>query len=359
MWRLVGTLLALAPAIRCDGSAFAFAPAFEASPHLHPCPLRSLGHGYGHAHAGGPMGGFRCSRKRWLRNESSGPLQLLPPCSAASRSRNHCDFSFDAHADYSDAAHGVTAMQMQKQVQKQMHSPTRTSTSTARKASAIDSEPTQESPNDSVVDRIRSRLPLRWRTSFNQKQMQNQMQKQKEQSHTYHWTKKNLAIALPALLGLLVDPLLSIVDTAFVGRGSNPAIDLAALGVCTSIFHMAFTLFRASTVATTALVGAPRAPTNKSRSPPSHCSLRALPARSWRCSCACWGEDFCWKPSWRFQGALPCTPRPSATCLPAAGRHRRSWPCWWARGPFAALGTEGPPWWRPASPLWSIWCWIP
>ena len=77
---------------------------------------------------------------------------------------------------------------------------------------------------------------------------------QKEAAHVnYHWTSQNLAIALPALLGLLSDPLLSMVDTAFVGRVS--AVDLAALGVCTSIFHMCFTIFRASTVATTSLVG--------------------------------------------------------------------------------------------------------
>lgn len=56
-------------------------------------------------------------------------------------------------------------------------------------------------------------------------------------------------------MGLLVDPLLSMVDTAFVGRSAGGAIDLAALGVCTSIFHMAFSVFRASTVATTSLVG--------------------------------------------------------------------------------------------------------
>jgi putative MATE family efflux protein len=67
------------------------------------------------------------------------------------------------------------------------------------------------------------------------------------------WTKRNLGIALPALMGLLADPVLSMVDTAFVGRVSS--IDLAALGVCTSLFHMAFTIFRASTVATTSLVG--------------------------------------------------------------------------------------------------------
>lgn len=37
------------------------------------------------------------------------------------------------------------------------------------------------------------------------------------------------ALALPALLSLLVDPILSLVDTAYVGRGLG-AISLAALG---------------------------------------------------------------------------------------------------------------------------------
>jgi MatE len=71
---------------------------------------------------------------------------------------------------------------------------------------------------------------------------------------SYNWTKQNLAIALPAVMGLLADPVLSMVDTAFVGRLSSTS-DLAALGVCTSIFHMAFSVFRGSTVATTSLVG--------------------------------------------------------------------------------------------------------
>lgn len=53
-------------------------------------------------------------------------------------------------------------------------------------------------------------------------------------------------------MGLLADPVLSMVDTGFVGRIGS--IELAALGVCTSIFHMCFTIFRASTVATTSLV---------------------------------------------------------------------------------------------------------
>ena len=70
-----------------------------------------------------------------------------------------------------------------------------------------------------------------------------------------------MAIALPALMGLLADPVLSMIDTGFVGRVGP--IDLAALGVCTSIFNMAFTIFRASTVATTSLVGSAKTKEDK------------------------------------------------------------------------------------------------
>ena len=71
---------------------------------------------------------------------------------------------------------------------------------------------------------------------------------------TYKWTKQTLALALPALIGMLVDPLLSMMDTAYVGNlGSST--ELAALGACTSIFHLAFNAFRATTAATTSLVG--------------------------------------------------------------------------------------------------------
>lgn len=53
---------------------------------------------------------------------------------------------------------------------------------------------------------------------------------------------------------MLVDPLLSMMDTAYVGNlGSST--ELAALGACTSIFHLAFNAFRATTAATTSLVG--------------------------------------------------------------------------------------------------------
>lgn len=68
----------------------------------------------------------------------------------------------------------------------------------------------------------------------------------------YEWNKKNFAIAGPALVGMLIDPLLSLMDTAYVGRVGS--MELAALGSCTSIFHLAFNAFRATTSSTTALV---------------------------------------------------------------------------------------------------------
>lgn len=77
-------------------------------------------------------------------------------------------------------------------------------------------------------------------------------QTQSEESLHSKWTKTTIAIAIPAIIGTLTDPLLSIVDTAFVGRiGTN---SLAALGVNVSIFHLCYNCFRGTTTATTSLV---------------------------------------------------------------------------------------------------------
>ena len=75
-----------------------------------------------------------------------------------------------------------------------------------------------------------------------------------DENSSYGWTKQSFAIALPALLGMLTDPILSLVDTVYVGRVGS--MELAALGACTSIFHLAFNAFRATTAATTSLVAA-------------------------------------------------------------------------------------------------------
>lgn len=61
-----------------------------------------------------------------------------------------------------------------------------------------------------------------------------------------------LAFALPALGGLAIDPLVSLVDTAFVGRLG--AASLAALGINTSLFSLAFFGFNFLANATTPMI---------------------------------------------------------------------------------------------------------
>lgn len=61
-----------------------------------------------------------------------------------------------------------------------------------------------------------------------------------------------LAIALPSLGGMLLDPIMSLIDTACVGQISTTA--LAAMAPCTSIFQFAFFAFFFLSAATTNLV---------------------------------------------------------------------------------------------------------
>ena len=61
-------------------------------------------------------------------------------------------------------------------------------------------------------------------------------------------------MALPAVLALCADPLLSVVDTLFVGR-AGPA-PLAALGVNSALFTFSFVVFNFLATATTPLVAA-------------------------------------------------------------------------------------------------------
>ena len=68
----------------------------------------------------------------------------------------------------------------------------------------------------------------------------------------YNWNQQNAAIAAPALIGMMVDPLLGLMDTAYVARVGS--LELAALGACSSIFLLSFSMFRATTTATTSLV---------------------------------------------------------------------------------------------------------
>ena len=67
------------------------------------------------------------------------------------------------------------------------------------------------------------------------------------------YDREILALAVPALGALAADPLVSLVDTAFVGRLG--AVELAALGVNASVFSLAFMAFNFLAYGTTPRVG--------------------------------------------------------------------------------------------------------
>ena len=66
------------------------------------------------------------------------------------------------------------------------------------------------------------------------------------------WDRRILALAAPALAALVADPLLSLVDTAFVGRLGR--VELAALGVDAALFGMAFAVCISLAYVTTPMV---------------------------------------------------------------------------------------------------------
>jgi MATE family multidrug resistance protein len=70
---------------------------------------------------------------------------------------------------------------------------------------------------------------------------------------TRRFDRDIFSLAWPALLALAADPLVSMVDTAFVGRLGTR--ELAALGVNTSIFTLAFLAFNFLAYGTTPMVG--------------------------------------------------------------------------------------------------------
>lgn len=81
-----------------------------------------------------------------------------------------------------------------------------------------------------------------------------------------------LDLAVPALAGLAADPLVSLVDTAYVGQVGT--IELAALGINASVFSMTFLVFNFLAYGTTPRVG--QAVGNRDRREASRVVMRAL-----------------------------------------------------------------------------------
>ena len=71
--------------------------------------------------------------------------------------------------------------------------------------------------------------------------------------------KKILDLSIPALGALLIDPLLTLADTAFVGRFSESANELAGMGSAAALLTFSFYVFNFLCTATTPLVSSKRA----------------------------------------------------------------------------------------------------
>jgi len=63
-----------------------------------------------------------------------------------------------------------------------------------------------------------------------------------------------VSLALPAIVALCAEPLLSAIDTGFVGRLPNPALSLGGLGVATTVFDFVFRCYNFLCVVTVPLV---------------------------------------------------------------------------------------------------------
>lgn len=68
-----------------------------------------------------------------------------------------------------------------------------------------------------------------------------------------------LSLAIPALAGLAIDPLMTLADTAFVGRDASNADALAGVGSAAALLTFSFYLFNFLCTATTPLVSQRRA----------------------------------------------------------------------------------------------------
>lgn len=72
-----------------------------------------------------------------------------------------------------------------------------------------------------------------------------------------------LALAVPALGALLIDPLMTLIDTAFVGRYAETSDELAGMGSAAALLTFSFYLFNFFCTATTPLVARQRAANNE------------------------------------------------------------------------------------------------
>jgi len=100
--------------------------------------------------------------------------------------------------------------------------------------------------------------------SLHNQQDEEQQQQQQEQQQLIQQQEQStgqeiLSIAIPAFLALSIDPLMTLADTAFIGKTAINADALAGVGAAASLLTFSFYLFNFLTVVTTPLVSQRRA----------------------------------------------------------------------------------------------------
>lgn len=90
------------------------------------------------------------------------------------------------------------------------------------------------------------------------------LQSDKEEEQSSSIQDKIFSIAIPALLGLAIDPFMTLVDTIFIGKTSIDADALAGVGSASGLLTFSFYLFSFLTTVTTPLVSERRAAGNES-----------------------------------------------------------------------------------------------
>jgi Na+-driven multidrug efflux pump len=88
-------------------------------------------------------------------------------------------------------------------------------------------------------------------------------EEEEEENNTKNITNEIFSIAIPALLGLSIDPIMTLVDTAFIGKTSINADALAGVGSASGLLTFSFYIFNFLTNVTTPLVSQRRASGNE------------------------------------------------------------------------------------------------
>mmetsp|Transcript_6449 Transcript_6449/g.7428 ORF Transcript_6449/g.7428 Transcript_6449/m.7428 type:complete len:632 (-) Transcript_6449:98-1993(-) len=113
--------------------------------------------------------------------------------------------------------------------------------------------------DDQLVCRSSSSISRDIRSARENGNNSNNNNNNEEENDTSSTGRKILELAIPALGALLIDPLLTLADTAFVGRYSDSPYELAGMGSASALLIFSFYIFNFLCTATTPLIASKRA----------------------------------------------------------------------------------------------------